>query len=314
MRTLTIITNSTSTYPAIRFYAGSTLESDITIATSSGILTTTIEAESNPHCIVLAGLTETNVFPAVIIGGNGGNNGNFAATSGIQLGVSIGNQSASAGRGQLLFNPASGTASFIACVIAPTIDQTVSASGSYTGLAVQVKETALLGTANKLLSLAAGTAGTTVKLDVSNTGIVTTYGGNATTKGGVASTLNTSIKTAQSAALSASALVASTPSAGMWRISFVASITTAATAAGVLGGTTGFTVTYTNGNGDSVSKTTALSTPLGIGASNSTGDSASGDLYCYASSGSAITFSYGYTAGTGTPMQYDIAVYAEFLG
>jgi hypothetical protein len=100
----------------------------------------------------------------------------------------------------------------------------------------------------------------------------------------------------------------------MWRISFVATITTAASAAGVLGGTTGFTITYVNGNGDSVTKTTALSTPLGIGATNSTGDSASGDLYCYASSASAITYSYGYTAGTGTAMQYDIAVYAELLG
>ena len=143
---------------------------------------------------------------------------------------------------------------------------------------------------------------------------ITNYAGSATTKNGVAPILFTSIKTAQAAAQSAASIVASTPAVGMWRISFVATITTAASAAGVLGGATGFTITYTNGNGDSVSKTTALSTPLGIGASNSTSDSASGDLYCYAGSATAISYSYGYTAGTGTAMQYDIAVYAEFLG
>jgi hypothetical protein len=152
------------------------------------------------------------------------------------------------------------------------------------------------------------------KFIVNASGLLSTYNNVATTKNGVASILFTSLKTAQSAALSGTALVASTAAIGLWRISFVATITTAATAAGVLGGATGFTITYTNGNGDTVSKTTALSTPLGIGATNATSDSASGNLYCYAGSATAITYSYGYTAGTGTPMQYDIAVYAEFLG
>ena len=161
----------------------------------------------------------------------------------------------------------------------------------------------------------AGGVGVVGKFSVAPTnGTVSRYLNVATTKNGVAPILNTSIKTLQSAALSASSLVTSTPAAGMWRISFVATITTAASAAGVLGGATGFTITYVNGNGDTVTKTTALSTPIGVGASNSTGDSASGDLYCYSGSATAITFSYGYTAGTGTPMQYDIAVYAEFLG
>lgn len=188
------------------------------------------------------------------------------------------------------------------------------ASGNYNGLLLQMIETAVNGANNKFLSLQSGTAGTTEKFAISSGGLLVTYGGNATVKQGSAPILASSIKTAQSAALSGSALVSSTPAVGLWRISFVATITTAATAAAVLGGTTGFTTTYTNGNGDTVSKTTALATALGVGATNNTSDSASGDLYCYAGAASAITFSYGYTAGTGTPMQYDIAVYAEYLG
>jgi hypothetical protein len=239
------------------------------------------------------------------------NASSFTATSGTVIGLNVGGAAGgTGGTNALTFNPASGTAVFQAVAILPTIEGTT--SGNTTALLVNPTYTLtnLTGT-NLLLDLQSSS---TSKLSVNTSGVVTRVAGNATTKQGISSTISTSIKTAQAAALSGTSLVTTTPSAGMWRISFVATITTAATAAGVLGGTTGFTITYVNGNGDSVTKTTALSTPLGIGATNSTGDSASGDLYCYASSASAITYSYGYTAGTGTAMQYDIAVYAEFLG
>jgi hypothetical protein len=254
--------------------------------------------------------TTTSGRPSIAIGASA----SFVATGAVtQVGLCIGANSGianGAGSDGFTFNPASGSASFVACEIVPTIEGT--SSGNTTALLVNPTYTLtnLTGT-NLLLDLQSSSVS---KLSVNTSGVVTRVAGNATTKQGVSSTLNTSIKTAQAAALSGTSLVAATPSAGMWRISFVATITTAASAAAVLGGTTGFTITYVNGNGDSVTKTTALSTPLGIGATNSTGDSASGDLYCYASSASAITYSYGYTAGTGTAMQYDIAVYAEFLG
>jgi hypothetical protein len=239
------------------------------------------------------------------------NASSFTATSGTVIGLNVGGAAGgTGGTNALTFNPASGTAVFQAVAILPIIEGTT--SGNTTALLINPTYTLtnLTGT-NLLLDLQSSSVS---KLNVNTSGAVTRIAGNATTKQGVSSILNTSIKTAQVAALSGTSLVTTTPSAGMWRISFVATITTAATAAGVLGGATGFTITYVNGNGDSVTKTTALSTPLGIGATNSTGDSASGDLYCYASSASAITYSYGYTAGTGTAMQYDIAVYAELLG
>jgi hypothetical protein len=156
---------------------------------------------------------------------------------------------------------------------------------------------------------------------VNNSGMVTTVAENATTgfngidSPGIPSVLAAVTATAQSAAISGATILASPPvTIGLYRISFVATVTTAATAAGVLGGSTGFTVTYKNGNGDSLSKTTALATPIGIGAANTTSDSVSGSLYALAANTSAITYSFGYTAGTGTPMQYDIAVCLELVG
>ena len=63
--------------------------------------------------------------------------------------------------------------------------------------------------------------------------------------------------TAQTAAVSAHTLVlvASAFTKGMWRIGFVATQTTAGSTGTVLGGTTGFTITFTNENVDTVSKT-----------------------------------------------------------
>jgi hypothetical protein len=145
--------------------------------------------------------------------------------------------------------------------------------------------------------------------------LITSYGGNTTTKGGVPSVLATSFLTAQTSAIANHALVssASAVAKGMWRISFVATQTTAGSAGTVLGGTTGFTITFTNANGDTVSKTTALSAPAtGIG--TSTSDTISGDFYGYAGASTNITYSFGYTAGGVTGGAFDIAVYAEYLG
>jgi len=145
--------------------------------------------------------------------------------------------------------------------------------------------------------------------------LITSYGGNTTTKGGVPSVLATSFLTAQTSAIANHALVSSASAfaKGMWRISFVATQTTAGSAGTVLGGTTGFTITFTNANGDAVSKTTALSAPAtGIG--TSTSDTISGDFYGYAGASTNITYSFGYTAGGVTGGAFDIAVYAEYLG
>lgn len=133
--------------------------------------------------------------------------------------------------------------------------------------------------------------------------------------GGVPSVLATSFLTAQTSAISGQSIVSSASAfaKGMWRISFVATQTTAGSAGTVLGGTTGFTITFTNANGDTISKTTALSAPA-TGVGTSTSDTISGDFYGYAGASTNITYSFGYTAGGVTGGAFDIAVYAEFLG
>jgi hypothetical protein len=145
--------------------------------------------------------------------------------------------------------------------------------------------------------------------------LITSYGGNTTTKGGVPSVLATSFLTAQTSAISGQSIVSSASSyaKGMWRISFVATQTTAGSAGTVLGGTTGFTITFTNANGDTASKTTALSAPA-TGVGTSTSDTISGNFYAYAGASTNITYSFGYTAGSITGGAFDIAVYAELLG
>ena len=118
------------------------------------------------------------------------------------------------GAGSVQFNPASGTATFTGLNIAPIINQTSSASGSYTALNIAVTETSLKGTANLLINASAGTAGTTSEFAINNTGLAVVYGQQPTVKRGLAAILDTSVLTAQASAISGQGLVASTPAVG----------------------------------------------------------------------------------------------------
>jgi hypothetical protein len=98
----------------------------------------------------------------------------------------------------------------------------------------------------------------------------------------------------------------------MWRINYVATVTTVDSSTFTLGGTGGFQDTFTNGNGDTHSKTSNPTTPA-ISAANTLTTAVSGVKMGYTGAGTAITYAFGYTAGTGNGA-YDIAVYAEYLG
>jgi hypothetical protein len=217
------------------------------------------------------------------------------------------------------FSPASGSSAYVAHYVNPTINQTSSASGSYTALKIAVIETSVLGTANKLIDCYAGSSGTTPEFSVSSAGTVAlagtigTYNGVTTVNQGVAPILAAPARrTSQTAAQSAVNIVASAL-AGMYRISYCASITTASDISSVLGGANGFAVTFTDPQ-DSVAKTSNPTTPM-ISAANTTGTTVSGALYAYAKAGTAITYNFGYTdSHTTTAMAYNIAVYAEYLG
>src|SRR5208282_2055490 len=148
--------------------------------------------------------------------------------------------------------------------VTPTIAPTPTASGSYTGLYLGVTETSVLGSANMMIDCYGGTSAATHVFGVTNGGVISQYKGVATTNAGVASIVAASLLTAQSAAITATTILATStaPGKGMYRVSYVADVTTAATNSSSLGGAAGFTITFTNANGDTVSKTSNPTTPV----------------------------------------------------
>lgn len=132
--------------------------------------------------------------------------------------------------------------------------------------------------------------------------------------GGIGNIVAKSTLTAQVAAITATTIFA-IPSfgAGMYRISYVATVTTAAGGGTpALGGTTGFQVKYTNSS-DAVVKTSNPTTPT-ISAVNATTTSISGELYAYCAASTNLQYLFGYTAGTGATFTYDLTIYVEYLG
>ena len=261
-------------------------------------------ATAGANQVFLLGNVSTAVTtPSIVLGQN---TNNFTGTgAGTQVAVSVG-----ATFGPVTFAPTSGATNFTAFQVNPTINQTGSASGSYTGLLVNVVETALLGTANELLTLQAGSTGGTTKFEVNNSGIVDVYRGIATVSNGLPSEIATVDLAAQSAAISATTIYAvPAGQGGMYRISWVSDITTAGTSS-VLGGATGYQVLYTSPT-DSVVKTTVSGNSV-TSAANTTGTAVGGVITVYAAGSTNIQHQFGYTS-TGTAMVFELHVKVEHL-
>lgn len=173
------------------------------------------------------------------------------------------------------------------------------------------------GSVSQLLRLAPGVGGNIagggfVSTDLANiyvsTGLNTwgsfpilTYGNTVAQE--VASTAVN--KTAQSAAISATSLIASLPATGMYRVSWSAAITTASDGSSTLGGSNGFQLVFTSPT-DSISKTTAASQ---TSSANTTGTAISGVTTVYAKTGTALQYQFGYTnSDTSTAMQYELHI------
>jgi len=92
------------------------------------------------------------------------------ATSGTQVGFRVGLGSSSGVNGNLRFIPTTGSGNFYGTYVNFEVNQTGSATGNYSGLVVNVVETALLGTANLLLDLQSGATGGTSQFAITNTG------------------------------------------------------------------------------------------------------------------------------------------------
>lgn len=164
-------------------------------------------------------------------------------------------------------------------------------------------------------------AGTTVLINAStfnSTGLLSRYGGITTVDNGVPSELGHLDITAKAAALAATTIY--TPTAtGRYRISVYAQVTVAATTSCVLGGTTGFTLTYTDGTAGNAAQSLVLpmATPTGVfainSATNSTANVLIGNAYIYAKTGVAIKIAADYTSVGGTTMKYELRATCEAM-
>jgi hypothetical protein len=159
------------------------------------------------------------------------------------------------------------------------------------------------------LAIGNGTAGdTTGNLSLNN---IIKYGGVATVRSGVAAEYAKSDLTAQSAAITATTLYATTAT-GAYRISWSAAITTASDTSSVLGGANGFQVLYTSPT-DSVVKTTVAGNSV-TSAANTTGTALGGSIIVYAKTGTNIQYQYGYTSvQTSVSMAYELHITVEAL-
>ena len=293
-----------------QFYTGATDVLDFQYNGSTG-QTSFISRTGNIVFALVGSLTTLSGRAGV----NLGNPALAGTAAGTQYCVAIGDLTANSAA-LCTFNPSSGTTNFVAIAVNPTINQTGSSSGNYTGLLVNAKETSLKGTANLLLDLQAGSSGGTSQFSVSNTGKVTKYGAVATVGAGVPSLVATIDLTTQGAAIAAGTALYAVPAAGagLYRVVCYAKITQAATTSSVLGGTNGFQLTWTDPT-DSANPTATF----GDASSVSLSGNATTTIYvtsavvaCKASTN--LQYGFDYTSVGVTPMQFKISIKVEYLG
>ncbi len=143
---------------------------------------------------------------------------------------------------------------------------------------------------------------------MNSAGLWTKYNNISTVSNGVPSEYTTVDLTAQSAAIGATTLYATTAT-GMYRVCWSAAITTAGTTS-TLGGTNGFQIVYTSPT-DSVVKTTVLST-TDLSTANTTGTAVGGCKTVYAKTGTNVQYQFDYTS-SGTTMVYELHAKLEQL-
>ena len=158
-----------------------------------------------------------------------------------------------------------------------------------------------------------GTLG--VSSTVTLTAKIGTYNNVATVANGIASIVATSDLTAQGAAIGATTIYAvPAAGAGMYRITWMATITRAATTTATLGGSTGFQAQFTDVNDSVVKLQNPTSQNNFTTSSNATGSTVSGVVVGYCKASTNLQYQFGYTSSGATSMQYDLSMRVEFLG
>ncbi len=116
--------------------------------------------------------------------------------------------------------------------------------------------------------------------------------------------------TNHSAAITSTTLMASPPSTGYYRICWNAVIHTAAGTSSILGGASGFQISYTEGSTSVASMTTPASV---TSAANTTTTTISGTILIYALASAAIKYTFGYTSGGSPAMTYNLYATIELV-
>ena len=177
------------------------------------------------------------------------------------------------------------------------------------------------GTSQFLTQTSTGAAITVVQPDFSNLAgsagdLATSYNGVSLVSNGLPSEIAKVDLTAQGAAITATTLYA-VPSggAGMYRVSWVATVTQVATASSVLGGTNGFQIVYTDKD-TSVVKTMPGTIVAGVNTNSTNSTSTgtiSGSYVIYAKASTNIQYQMDYTSSGATSMQYNLHIKLEAL-
>ena len=186
-------------------------------------------------------------------------------------------------------------------------------SGFFSGTGQSIIQTGMvinqsLDTTTNGIFAANGSAGYLIQATPStNTiqlGLLDTYNSIATVRNGLQVSYAKVDLTAQTAAIGATTVYAVPASGvGMYRVCWVATVTTAAGTSSILGGTNGFQVKYTDGD-DSVVKTSVAGA---TSAANTTATTLSGAIVVYAKASTNIQYSMDYTS-VGTAMGYNLHV------
>lgn len=203
---------------------------------------------------------------------------------------------------------------------------TVTGAGTTFGTRTAIKINATTGTGTLVndigLDIATLTKGGTANIAI-RTGAggviqfgnkLTVYNNVTTTNAGVPYLVAEVNLTGQTAAIGATTLYA-VPStgAGLYRVSWVASITTAATTSSVLGGTNGFQVRYTDPT-DSVVKTSNPTTVTAFtSAGNTTATTVSGCFVANCKLSTNLQYLYDYTSVGATAMTFKLSIRVEAL-
>ncbi len=167
-----------------------------------------------------------------------------------------------------------------------------------------------------------GASGATRPKDLYQAGLVKQYAAINTVGQGVPAEYATVDLTAQGAAITATTIYAvPAAGAGVYRISWVATVTQAASTTSTLGGTAGYQVLYTDAD-DSVVKTTPAAGAPSAGVNqaysqtnqgNTTATQISGCIVVRAKASTNIQHQFDYTSAGATPMQYNLHVRVEAL-